>query len=182
MIETERLILRRWRARDVEPYAALTADPEVMVWLGGVMDKHESAEHIDGMEDHFDRWGYGRYVIERRADGAFLGYTGIARIWPGLPVTGVEIGWRLNRDAWGHGYATEAARAATHEGLTRFELPEILAFTAEGNLRSRAVMERLGYRRDPSRDFDHPRLLEGDPLRRHVVFVATPSAPQEDEG
>ncbi|HEX7761848.1 MAG TPA: GNAT family N-acetyltransferase [Caulobacteraceae bacterium] len=177
MIETERLILRRWRARDREPYAELTADPEVMAWLGGVLDKHQSADHMDAMDEHFDRWGYGRYVLERKADGAFLGFAGVSRIWPGLPVSGAEIGWRLAREAWGHGYATEAARAATDEALTRFELPEILAFTAQSNLRSQAVMVRLGYQRDAIRDFDHPMLEDGDPLRRHIVYFAAPPPP-----
>jgi RimJ/RimL family protein N-acetyltransferase len=172
VIETDRLILRRWEARDREPYAALTADPEVMIWLGGVLDAEASADHIARMDDHFDSFGYGRYALERRADGAFLGYTGVARIWPGLPVTGAEIGWRLLRSAWGHGYASEAARAATREALNRFGLPEVLAFTADSNLRSQAVMPRAGFIRDPARDFDHPQLEPGDPLRRHLVYVA----------
>jgi ribosomal-protein-alanine N-acetyltransferase len=172
VIETERLVLRRWEARDRAPYAALTADPEVMAWLGGVLDVQRSGEHIDRMDGHFDDWGHGRYALERKADGVFLGYTGIQRIWPGLPVAGAEIGWRLIRSAWGHGYASEAARAATKEGLNRFGLREVLAFTAEANVRSRAVMDRAGFTRDPSRDFDHPQLPEGDPLRRHLVFFA----------
>jgi RimJ/RimL family protein N-acetyltransferase len=170
-IETDRLILRRWRARDREPYAALTADPEVMVWLGGVLTANQSADHIDSMDAHFDRNGFGRWVIERRSDGAFLGYAGVQSIWPGLPVEGWECGWRLARGAWGHGYATEAARAATADVFARTDLPEILAFTAEGNLRSRAVMARAGYARDAHRDFDHPELSPSDPLRRHLVFV-----------
>ena len=172
VIETDRLILRRWEDRDREPYAELTADPEVMAWLGGVLDPQQSADHIERMDDHFEAWGYGRYALERKADGAFLGYTGVARIWPGLPVTGAEIGWRLIRSAWGHGYASEAARAAAHEALDRFGLPEVLAFTAQTNLRSQAVMPRAGFVRDPVRDFDHPLLPEGDPLGRHLVYVA----------
>ncbi|MGA0602454.1 GNAT family N-acetyltransferase [Caulobacter sp. KR2-114] len=173
-LETGRLILRRWRARDREPYAALTADPEVMQWLGGVLDKHDSAEHMDRCDAHFDPWGYGRWAIERRADGAFLGYCGLAGIWPGLPVEGVEIGWRLARHAWGQGYASEAARAAIADGFARFDFPEILAFTAEANARSRAVMARVGLAPDPARDFDHPQLPPGDPLRRHLVFAIRP--------
>jgi RimJ/RimL family protein N-acetyltransferase len=143
-----------------------------MQWLGGVLDKHQSAEHMDRCDAHFDAWGHGRYVLERRADGAFLGYCGIARIWPGLPVDGVEIGWRLVRDAWGYGYVTEAARAAIAEGFDRFDFDEVLAFTADANLRSRAVMARASLLPDPARDFEHPQLAEGDPLRRHLVFSA----------
>ena len=172
VIETDRLILRRWEDRDLAPYAALTADPQVMAWLGGVLDADRSAAHVEAMEDHFEDFGYGRYVLERKADGAFLGYAGVARIWPGLPVTGAEAGWRLARAHWGQGYATEAARAAIGEALNRFGLPEVLAFTAETNLRSQAVMDRLALARDPVRDFDHPQLPPGDPLRRHIVYVA----------
>jgi RimJ/RimL family protein N-acetyltransferase len=172
-VETSRLILRRWRARDREPYAALTSDPEVMVWLGaGVMSADASAAHIERMEAHFDRHGFGRWAIERKADGAFLGYAGVHAIWPGLPVQGWECGWRLVRGAWGHGYASEAARAATAEVFARAAPAEILAFTAESNVRSIAVMGRAGYARDAARDFDHPELAEGHPLRRHLVFAA----------
>jgi RimJ/RimL family protein N-acetyltransferase len=171
-LETDRLILRRWRARDREPYEALTSDLEVMQWLGGVLGKHESADHMDRMDSHFDHHGFGRWVIERKADGVFLGYAGIHTIWPGLPVTGVEMGWRLARHAWGHGYASEAAGAALIDGLGRCAIPEILAFTADTNLRSQAVMPRAGFTRDPTRDFDHPNLPEGDPLRRHLVYFA----------
>ena len=171
-LETDRLILRRWRARDREPYEALTSDPEVMVWLGGVLDKHQSAEHIDRMDGHFDRHGFGRWAIERKADGAFLGYAGINTIWPGLPVTGLEMGWRLARHAWGNGYASEAARAALADGLGRCALAEVLAFTADTNLRSQAVMPRAGFLRDETRDFDHPDLEVGHPLRRHLVWSA----------
>ena len=85
----------------------------------------------------------------------------------------MEIGWRLAREAWGHGYASEAARALLKEGFERLNLPEIVAYTAESNLRSRAVMERVGMRRDVSRDFDHPALAKDHPLRRHVVYAAT---------
>ncbi len=170
-LETDRLILRRWRARDVEPYAALTADPEVMAWLGGVMTEGEARAHIDRMEAHFDRHRFGRWAIERREDGAFLGYAGVQAIWPGLPVAGWECGWRLVRSAWGFGYASEAARAAVADVFARTDLAEVLAFTAEANARSRAVMARCGFERDPARDFDHPELPEGDPLRRHLVYA-----------
>ena len=177
MIETERLILRRWRAKDREPYEAMTSDPEVMDWLGGTLTGEETQARVDRIEAHFDRWGYGRFALERKADGAFLGYCGIAHVFEGLPVTGVEIGWGLARHAWGQGYVSEAARAATSEGLARWALPEVLAFTADTNLRSQAVMVRSGFTRDPSRDFDHPILPVGHPLSRHLVFFARPPSP-----
>ena len=173
MIETQRLILRRWRAADRAPFAAMSADPEVMDWLGGTTGEAQSEAVIDAIEARFERLGYGRFAIERKDDGAFLGFAGLAPAHESKPVPeGLEIGWRLIRAAWGHGYATEAAQAALDDGFTRVALAEILAFTAESNLRSQAVMDRLNMIRDPTRDFDHPALAEDHPLRRHVVYVA----------
>jgi RimJ/RimL family protein N-acetyltransferase len=91
-------------------------------------------------------------------------------------VSGVEMGWALARHAWGQGYVSEAARAVAEEGLGRWELPEILAFTADTNLRSQAVMARAGFTRDPSRDFDHPLLPADHPLNRHLVYFVRPAA------
>ena len=173
MIETARLILRRWRAADLAPFAAMSADPEVMDWLGGTMSEAQSEAATDAIEARFERLGYGRFAIERKDDGAFLGFAGLAPAHESKPVPeGVEIGWRLIRAAWGRGYATEAASAALSDGFTRLALAEILAFAAETNLRSQAVMARLNMTRDPARDFDHPALAADHPLRRHVVYFA----------
>jgi RimJ/RimL family protein N-acetyltransferase len=175
MIETPRLILRRWRAADREPYAAMLADPEVADWLGGVVTRAEADARIDASEAAFERFGFGRFALERRADGQLVGYCGLMRAAEVEPVPpGLEIGWALVRGAWGRGYAAEAAEAVLADGFTSLGLSEILAFTAETNLRSQAVMRRLGMVRTPERDFDHPNLAEDHPLRRHIVFVARP--------
>jgi RimJ/RimL family protein N-acetyltransferase len=132
-------------------------------------------EHSDAMVDRATRRlaedGYGLWAVEVRETGQFVGYVGLAR--PSFeaaftPCT--EIGWRLARSAWGHGYATEAARAALEVAFGRLDLDEVVSFTAEDNARSRAVMERLGMTHDPEENFDHPRLPEGDPVRRHVLY------------
>ena len=181
MIETERLILRRWRGADRAAYAAVMADPEVGYWLGGTMNSAECEAHIARLEDHFERLGYGRFAIERKADGAFLGLAGLVAAhaaYENTPVAGgVEIGWRLARGDWGSGYATEAARAALDDGFARLHLAEVLAFTTPANLRSRAVMDRLGLHRDEARDFDHPALAGDHPLSRHVVYAISRPKP-----
>lgn len=173
MIETERLILRRWRVADREPWAAMSADPEVMRWLGRApMSRAESDAQIDRFEAQLGQLGHGFLALERRADGAFLGFVALAPIPPGPPrPAGHEIGWRLARGAWGHGYATEGARALLAFGFETLKLPEIVSFTARANLASQAVMRRIGLVADPARDFDHPGLAEDDPLRPHVVFA-----------
>ena len=177
MIETERLILRPWRERDRAAFLALSADPEVMDWLGGVADAAAANERFERLASAFDRQGYGRWAIERTADEAFIGYAGMAPVHGTLPLQGVEIGWGLVRSAWGAGYASEAASAAIRDGFERLGFDEILAYTAATNLRSQAVMRRTGMQRMPERDFDHPSVAADSPLRPHVVYVASnPSA------
>jgi RimJ/RimL family protein N-acetyltransferase len=174
MMETERLILRRWREEDCAPFAAMSADPEVMSWLGRApMTRAESDAQIDRFEAQFAKLGHGFFALERKDDDAFLGFIALAHIPFGPPrPQGHEIGWRLARHAWGHGYATEAARALLEFGFAELKLPEIVSFAAKTNLRSQAVMRRIGLAHDPARDFDHPALAQGDPLRPHVVYAA----------
>jgi RimJ/RimL family protein N-acetyltransferase len=115
----------------------------------------------------------GRWAIERRSDGAFLGACGLMPSHPAVPLPPfIDLGWRLARAAWGHGYATEAARAVMRDGLERLELAEITAKTAKINLRSRAVMERLAMVRDAASDFEEPVYGEDDPMRPTVVYRA----------
>lgn len=175
MIETERLILRRWKDSDRPAFAAICADPEVMQWLGGVLTPEQAGERIDRVEATFERVGYGRFLIERKADGLFLGWCGVMPCHESVtPIAGQpEIGWRLIRTAWGGGLATEAARAALDDAFTRVGLPEVLAYTSQTNLRSQAVMQRLGLSREPDRDFDFPNTHAGEDPRT-VVYVAYP--------
>lgn len=172
MIETPRLILRQWRESDRAPFAAMSADPEVMDWLGGtLLSREQSDAKIDVFVSQLDALGHGFLAVERKADGVFLGFIALAPIppEPGLP-KGVEIGWRLARRAWGGGYASEGAAAVLKDGLDRVGLAEIVSFTARTNLRSQAVMRRIGLRRRPDLDFDHPALKRDHPLQAHVVF------------
>lgn len=171
MIETPRLILRRWRDGDRAAFAAMNADPVVMRFYERSLTPAESDARIDRLERHFDDHGFGEFAVERRADGAFLGMVGLATLDAPIPLApGVEAAWQLVRHAWGQGYATEAARAAMDDGFARLGLKQIVAFTARPNLPSQAVMARLGMTRRPDLDFDHPMVAEGHVLRPHLVW------------
>jgi len=173
VIETERLILRPWTDADRAPFVAMSADPAVMETLGGVLSAEQALGYIERSQNGIRWFGYGRWVVERREDGAFIGVVGLMPIYWRLPLpAGFEMGWRLVRDAWGQGYATEAARAAIADGFERGGLTEVFAFTSRPNLRSQAVMERAGLVRAATLDFDHPALAEDHPMRAHLVWMA----------
>jgi RimJ/RimL family protein N-acetyltransferase len=173
MIQTERLILRPYREEDRPDFAALNGDPQVGEWLGGTLDRAGSDALLDRLNAHITEHGWGAWAVERRSDGRLIGMTGLAPVGEVLPVApAIEIEWRFVSDAWGKGYATEAAQAVLAWGLANLDVPEILAFTADTNLASQGVMRKIGMVADPSRDFDHPRLAADHPLNRHVVYVA----------
>jgi RimJ/RimL family protein N-acetyltransferase len=173
VIETERLILRAWREADREPYADIMVDPEVGPWLGGPFSRQQAYERVERFTASLAETGLGRLAIERKADGRLIGHCGLAHAPDATPVPqGLEIGWALAPDAWGSGYAVEAARAVIADGFARTDAAEILAFTGTANLRSQSVMRRLGMLRAAERDFDHPLLAAEHPLRRHIVYVA----------
>jgi len=169
MIHTARLRLRPWRESDLEPFAAMNADPLVMEHFPSIPTREESDALAARIMARMADQGWGLWALEVTGGEPFIGFTGLAI--PSFeahftPCT--EIGWRLAHGAWGKGYATEAARAALAHGFGELGLAEIVSFTAVTNKRSAAVMERLGMRRDA--EFDHPRIAEGSPVRRHVLY------------
>lgn len=173
MIETSRLILRSWRESDLEPWAALNADPEVMRHFPSTHSRVESDAMAARNQDHIDQHGFGLWAVARKDDGVFLGFAGLMVLRDNNPLApGVEAGWRFARHAWGKGYATEAARAAMDDGFARMGLKQIVAFTARPNLPSQAVMGRLGMVRRTDLDFDHPMVPPGHILERHLVWSA----------
>jgi RimJ/RimL family protein N-acetyltransferase len=170
-LRTDRLRLRRWQEADREPFAALNADPDVMEYFPDLLSKQQSDSLIEAIESSFEQWGFGLWAVEVRATGAFIGFTGLNR--PSLEThftPAVEVGWRLARAAWGKGYATEGARASLAFGFEEVGLDQIVSFTSTENMRSRAVMERIGMTRDAGDDFEHPGLPGAHPLRRHVLY------------
>jgi RimJ/RimL family protein N-acetyltransferase len=176
VIETERLILRAFRDEDREAFAAINGDPRVGDWLGGVRDRAASDDLVDRINANIARLGYDFWAAELKADGVVVGMIGLRLELHDPPAPCVEMGWRLAVGAQGQGLATEGARAALDWGFANLDVNEILAWTADSNVASQAVMRRIGMTPDPSRDFDHPRLAEDHPLRRHVVFAARRSA------
>lgn len=169
MIRTDRLLLRAWSDSDRDPWAAMNADPEVMEHFPATLTREEADAAFDRLSAGVVERGWGLWAVEH--DGRFLGFTGLNPVGFDAPFApAVEIGWRLRRDAWGHGFATEAARAALRYAWDELGLEGVVSMTAVGNLRSRAVMERLGMTRDPAEDFDHPRVPLGSPVRRHVLY------------
>ncbi|CAM3198321.1 GNAT family N-acetyltransferase [Cupriavidus taiwanensis] len=168
--ETGRLRLRQWRDEDYAPFAALNADAQVMRYFPAPLTRAESDAMAGRCRSLIAQQGWGVWVVERIADDAFLGFVGLHEPAAALPFAPcVEIAWRLARQAWGQGYATEAARGALAYGFGRLALNEIVAFTTLANARSRAVMERLGMRQD-AEGFDHPALPPGHPLRPHCLY------------
>lgn len=170
-LATPRLILRRWKEADREPFARLNADRQVMEHFPAPLARAESDAFVDRVHEHFARHGFGPWAVEVPGVAPFVGFVGfIVPSFEAHFTPAVEIGWRLARAAWGFGYASEAARAALRNGFEDLGLAEIVSFTVPANTRSIAVMERIGMTRDPRDDFDHPRLPEGSPLRRHVLY------------
>lgn len=168
-LRTGRLLLRPWRDEDRAPFAAINADPETMRHFPAPLTRAESDAMIDRALAKWAAQGFGFWAVAL-ADGPFIGFVGLNR-----PVNEpqlrdlVEIGWRLSRAHWGRGYATEAARAALAFGFAR-GMPEIVAFTAQGNARSRRVMERLGMTHDPADDFAADGLAADHPLAVQVLY------------
>lgn len=168
-VRTDRLVLRRWQEADLEPWAAMNADPDVREHLGDLLTREQSDTSVEKFQSEFDARGYGWWAVEVLRTGTFIGFAGLDKIGEDMPFTGVEIGWRLARAAWGKGYATESAFAVLEFGFETLLLPEILAVTTARNLRSQAVMQRIGMTRDPADDFDEPTVPHG-PLRSRVLY------------
>jgi RimJ/RimL family protein N-acetyltransferase len=176
-LQTGRLVMRRWQESDRAPFAELNADPETTRFFPATLDRAASDALIESFEARFDRQGFGFWALEVAATGAFIGLTGLNPLPDGVPgAGGLEVGWRLARHAWHHGYATEAARAALGVAFDHLGRPGIWSLTAVLNTPSQAVMRRLGL--TEAARFDHPRIAQGSPLRRQVAYHGTrPAAP-----
>ena len=171
MLETDRLILRRWKMSDREPFAEMNADTRVMEFFPGLLTREESDELIDRIENHFENHGFGLFAIEEKAESRLIGFMGLhVATFQAHFTPAVEIGWRLAASAWNKGFATEGSREVVRFAFNRLRLDGIVSFTVPENIPSRRVMEKLGMTRNPADDFDHPRLPEGHRLRRHVLY------------
>lgn len=170
-LRTNRLILRTWQPSDREPFAELNADPGVMEHFPAPLTPPQSDRLADRIEDLWRVNDWGLWAVQIAEDQSFAGFVGLNRAEFSAPFTpAVEVGWRLARQHWGQGYATEAARAALSYGFQELDLLEIVSFTSTTNSRSQRVMAKLGMQRDPGDDFDHPGIAPGNRLRRHVLY------------
>jgi RimJ/RimL family protein N-acetyltransferase len=170
-LRTERLLLRRWRDSDREPFFRLNSDARVMEFFPNLLSREESDSMIDRCERHFAENGFGPFAAELLENRSFIGYIALNRVPFAAAFTPcVEIGWRLSADHWGEGLATEGAREVVRCAFEDLKLESLVAFTTVKNVRSRRVMEKLDMTYDPADDFDHPRFVEGHPLRRHVLY------------
>ena len=171
-IKTDRLLMRRWKNSDREPFAALNGDPDTLRFFPDTLDREASDAFVDRIEARFDEQGYGLWALEIADSAEFIGYTGLSPMAAGVPgAGGTEIQWRLVKHAWQHGYATEAAKAALVVAFDGVGLEEIWSMTAVLNEPSQAVMRRIGLI-EVAR-FEHPRIPDGHPLRPHVTYHLT---------
>lgn len=169
-LRTERLVLRQWLAADLEPFAQLNADAEVMRYFPGVLTQEQSDALATTIRRAIEEQGWGLWAVEVAGGPHFIGFVGLNEpTFEAHFMPAIEVGWRLAREHWGRGYASEAAAAAVEFGFSVLGLEEIVAMIGTGNRRSQRVAERLGMTRDPADDFDHPRLPHG-PLRRHALY------------
>ncbi len=174
ILNTERLILRPWREEDLEPFAKMNADPRVMEFFPSTLSKEESDRIARDMKAKIEECGWGWWAVSLSATGEFIGFIGLRALEKSTfsaPFTpAVEVGWRLAHPHWGKGYATEGALACLKFGFESLNLPEIVAYTSLQNERSVAVMKKIGMHRNPAEDFDHPRIPEGQKMRRHQLY------------
>jgi RimJ/RimL family protein N-acetyltransferase len=173
-LESARLLLRQWRDEDLPEFAAMCADPQVMRYFPAPLSRLESASLIGRIRGHFAEHGFGLWALERKDTGAFIGFTGLGVVGFDAPFTpATEIGWRLAREHWGLGYASEAAWTALRCGFDRLALKEVVSFTTETNTPSQKVMQAIGMHHDSADDFDHPMLAADHPLRHHALYRIT---------
>lgn len=171
--ETERLKLRQWNDNDYSAFADLNSDPKVMEYFPSLMSKNESDEMASKIKSLISTKGWGFWAVEERKNSKFIGFVGLHEPLPELPFSPcVEIGWRLSKDNWGKGYATEAAKEVIKYAFESLELPEVYSFTPVENSRSRAVMERLNMV-NTNQNFEHPKVPVGHSLREHVLYKLT---------
>jgi 3-dehydroquinate dehydratase/shikimate dehydrogenase len=173
MITTERLFLRPWKDEDFQPFAEMNADARVREFFPSILTREQSDAEIRHIQSANDRDGFTFFAAELISTGEFVGFIGMVTMTfavPSISQPAVEIGWRLAHKHWGKGLATEGAREMIRYGFETIKLKKIVAITVPTNVRSRRVMEKIGMKHIPELDFDHPRIPEGNALRKHVLY------------
>lgn len=168
-IETPRLILRDWKEEDLRHFRELNSDERVMRYFPGTLSQQQTDSFYDGIQKEFREYHYGLYAVEVKENKEFIGFIGFHRAAFEAEFTPcVEIGWRLKKDSWGNGYATEGAKACLEYGLKKFDFQEVFSFTSKINIPSQRVMEKIGLRY--VKEFDHPKLDRDSDLCKHVLY------------
>lgn len=171
VLTTDRLVLRAFGDGDREPFARMNADPVVMEHFVEPMTTAASDAFLERIRAQWQACGWGLWALERRDSGELVGFAGLSPVRFDAPFGPArEIGWRLARAHWGQGFASEAARRTLAFAFDTLGWPEVVSFTAVPNVRSQAVMERIGLRRVPDGDFEHPLVPVGHRLRPHVLY------------
>lgn len=174
ILETERLILRAWHDDDLELMLDINQDPKVMEYFPSVLGLAETDLLIQKIRKHYDEHGFTLYAVERKDTHEFIGFIGLLSVGFEAKFTpAFEIGWRLSSEHWGQGFAPEGAQAVLDYAFNELDIPEIVSFTTVGNLKSRRVMEKIGLTHNPDDDFEHPKLPDDSPLKRHVLYKLT---------
>lgn len=176
MIETERMILRRWKPSDIQPFFEINSDSRVMEFYPSTNSLDETKQIVEKIEKSFDENRFGLFAVEKKSDKSLMGFVGLQRVpFKAHFTPAVEIGWRIGFEYWNQGYATEAARNVLTYGFDEIKLKEIVAMTVSNNTRSRRVMDKLGMIHDTDGDFENPKIKEGHPLRKHVLYRLRPT-------
>lgn len=171
ILETNRLILRTWEDSDLQQMFAINQDPKVMEYFPGLQSLEMTKHFIDKVNQHFDNHGYSLYATIRKDTREFIGFIGLLTVdFEAHFTPATEIGWRLSSNQWGQGFATEGAKAVLDYAFRELKIPEIVSFTAEGNMKSIRVMQKIGLQRNPDDDFNNPKLDDSSPLKRHVLY------------
>lgn len=168
-LETKRLQLRDWKEADIEPFSQLNADKKVMEYFPNTLSNDQTIMFYKTILSEFHECGFGLYAVEVKANKEFIGFIGFHRADFEADFTPcIEIGWRLKKEAWGNGYATEGAAACLHYGFNKLGLGNIYSFTAEMNKPSQNVMKKIGM--NFIKTFNHPKVKEDSPLHKHVLY------------
>ncbi len=172
-IQTDRLLLRQWRSTDLPAFRAMSACDEVMKYFPNKLSATESDALADRLSKLISSRGWGLWAVEERSSKKFIGFTGLHQAPEALPFSpALEIGWRLSKESWGKGFATEAAKAALDFAFKKLESQEIVSFTSLNNLASQRVMQRIGLENTES-NFLHPNIPADSPLKEHVLYKIT---------
>jgi RimJ/RimL family protein N-acetyltransferase len=169
-LETDRLILRHWREEDLPAWIAMNADPEVMEFFPKLLTQDESIAMAERLQTRLENEAFGLWAVEAKGGEPFIGFVGLSIQDVGLSICPcVEVGWRLKKSAWGKGFASEAARESLRFGFEECDIQDIYSFTTKTNLKSQAVMKRIGMAERPDLAFNHPRIDAASPLASHVT-------------